>query len=202
MINDQQARYLVYTKYACPGAHTQPETCPPPRAGQQTPPCSVGRCAGPREIRVSEPRSKAVRSRRAFEPEQRRIFPVRLSPAEREQLDRLAAKKGVSVGRLLVESALSGTWDRDLRQSILTSLWRTDRLLANVTGSLNQLAHQANIAEQVVAERQLRKSLREFAGLRGELTEVLKGGALTRNIRCAPLLAASCCRWPQSGPIV
>jgi hypothetical protein len=123
---------------------------------------------------VSEPRSKAMSSRRPFEREQRRIFPVRLSPAEREQLDRLAAKKGVSVGRLLVESALSGTWDRDLRQSTLTSLWRTDRLLANVTGSLNQLAHQANIAEQIVAERQLRKELEELAGVRGELTEVLK----------------------------
>lgn len=122
---------------------------------------------------MSEPRSKVVRTRRAFEPEQRRIFPVRLSPTERDQLDRLAAKNGVSVGRLLVESALSGTWDRDLRQSILTSLWRTDRLLANVTGNSSQLAHQANLAEQLVAQGRQRKELEELADLRGELAEVL-----------------------------
>ena len=100
---------------------------------------------------------------------------VRLSPDERVQLDRLAAKKGVSVGRLLVESALSGTWDRDLRESVLTALWRVNRLLANVTGNLNQLAHQANIAEQVVAERQLRQELEALAGLREQLTDLLRG---------------------------
>ncbi len=123
---------------------------------------------------MSEPRSKAMRSRRAFESEQRRIFPVRLSPAEREQLGRLAASKGVAVGRLLVESALSETWDRDVRKSILMSLWRTDRLLANVTGSLNQLARQANIADQLVAERQVREELGKLADLRSQLIEVLR----------------------------
>jgi hypothetical protein len=123
---------------------------------------------------VSEPVRKAVRPRRAFEASRRPQFTLRLSPEERAQLDRLAATKGVSVGRLLVESALSGTWDRDLRESVLTALWRVNRLLANVTGSLNQLAHQANIAEQVVAERQLRKELEELAGLRDQLTEVLR----------------------------
>ena len=101
-------------------------------------------------------------------------FVVRLSPEERAQLDRLAGAKGVRVGRLLVESALSGTWDRDLRESVLTAFWRVDRLLANVTGSLNQLAHQANIAEQVVAERQLRQELEELAGVRDQLTDVLR----------------------------
>ena len=123
---------------------------------------------------MSEPVRKAVRPRRAFESSRRPQFTLRLSPEERAQLDRLAATKGVSVGRLLVESALSGTWDRDLRESVLTALWRVNRLLANVTGSLNQLAHQANIAEQVVAERQLRKELEELAGLRDQLTEVLR----------------------------
>lgn len=106
---------------------------------------------------MSEPVSKAPRPRRSFEATRRPQFSVRLSPEERAQLDRLAGEKGVSVGRLLVESALSGAWDRDLRESVLTALWRVNRLLANVTGSLNQLAHQANIAEQVVAERQLRE---------------------------------------------
>jgi hypothetical protein len=123
---------------------------------------------------VSEPAGKAARPRRAFESSRRPQFTLRLSPDEREQLGRLAAKKGVTVGRLLVESALSGTWDRDLRESVLTALWRVDRPLANVTGSLNQLAHQANIAEQVVAERQLRKELEDLAGLRGQLAEVLR----------------------------
>jgi hypothetical protein len=99
---------------------------------------------------------------------------VRLSLEEREQLDRLAGEKGVSVGRLLVESALSGAWDRDLRESVLTALWRVNRLLANVTGSLNQLAHQANIAEQVVAERHLREQLEQLAGVRDQLTDVLR----------------------------
>lgn len=123
---------------------------------------------------MSEPMSKAPRPRRAFEATRRKNFVVRLSDDEREQLDRLAVQKGVSVGRLLVESALSGTWDRDLRESVLTALWRVDRLLANVTGSLNQLAHQANIAEQVVAGRQLRQELETLASLRVQLTEVLR----------------------------
>jgi mobilization protein NikA len=134
----------------------------------------VGRCPGPRGVRVSEPTPKAGRPRRAFAATRRKNFVVRLSDDERAQLDRLAAQKGVSVGRLLVESALSGTWDRDVREAVLTSLWRVNRLLANVTGSLNQLAHQANIAEQVVAERQLREELEALSQLRGDLTEVLR----------------------------
>jgi predicted transcriptional regulator len=124
---------------------------------------------------MSGPASKAPWPRRAFESSRRSQFTVRLSPAEREQLDRLAGEKGVSVGRLLVESALSGSWDRDLRESVLTGLWRVNRLLANVTGSLNQLAHQANIAEQVVAERQVREQLEQLAGVRDQLTDVLRG---------------------------
>lgn len=123
---------------------------------------------------MSEPASKATRPRRAFESSRRPQFKVRLSPKEREQLDRLAGEKGISVGRLLVESALSGTWDRDLRESVLTALWRVNRLLANVTGSLNQLAHQANIAEQVVAERQLREELAQLSSLRNELNDLLR----------------------------
>ncbi len=123
---------------------------------------------------MTGPPSKTTRPRRAFETSRRPQFPVRLSPEERDQLDRLASEKGVSVGRLLVESALSGISDRDIREAVLTSLWRVNRLLANVTGSLNQLAHQANIAEQVVAERQLREQLERLAGLRDQLTELLR----------------------------
>ena len=80
----------------------------------------------------------------------------------------------MSVGRLLVESALSGAWDRDLRESVLTALWRANRLLADVTGNLNQLAHQANVAEQLVAERQLRQELEALAGLREQLAGLLR----------------------------
>ena len=123
---------------------------------------------------MSEPASRAPRPRRAFEASWRPQFKVRLSPEERAQLDRLAGEKGVSVGRLLVESALSGAWDRDVRESVLTALWRVNRLLANVTGSLNQLAHQANIAERVVAERQLREELAQLSSLRDELSDVLR----------------------------
>lgn len=114
------------------------------------------------------------RPRRAFEASRRPRFSLRLSQAERTQLDHLATRKGVTVGRLLVESALSESWDRDLRESTLTALWRINRLLANVTGSLNQLAHQANIAEQIVAERQLRRTLEEVGMLRRQLTELLR----------------------------
>ncbi len=123
---------------------------------------------------MSEPASRTTRPRRAFEAARRPQFTVRLSPGERDQLDRLAGEKGVSVGRLLVESALAGAWDRDVRESVLTALWRVNRLLANVTGSLNQLAHQANVAEQVVAERQLRQELEQLSGLREQLADVLR----------------------------
>ncbi len=114
------------------------------------------------------------RPRRAFEATRRKNFVVRLSPDERHQLDRLAAQKRVTIARLLVESALSGSWDRDLRESVLTALWRVNRLLANVTGSLNQLAHQANIAQQIVAERQLRQELQTLTELRQQLADLLR----------------------------
>jgi len=88
--------------------------------------------------------------RRAGEPSPRKIFPVKLSAAEHAQLTELARERGVAIGRLLVESALQGSLTGAERLRAIDELNRLNRLLANLTGNINQIAHQANVAQQVL----------------------------------------------------
>jgi hypothetical protein len=97
-----------------------------------------------------------------------------MNPDEHERLTRLAADRGLSLARLLVESTLSESYNRTERLEIIAALDRTNRLLANLTGNVNQLAHHANIAEQVVAQEQLDRAVDELAELRPQVEAILR----------------------------
>ncbi len=108
------------------------------------------------------------RTRRGREAEPRRVYQqVKLTEAEREQLRARAAELGVSVPRLLVESALSGVETPTDRQRQIAELFEVRRLLATVANNVNQLARSANISGQVPAEHRLDETL-------GEVDELLQ----------------------------
>ena len=71
---------------------------------------------------------------------------VTLTEPEREQLRERAAELGVSVPRLLVESALSGVETPSDRREMIAELFEVRRLLATVANNVNQLAKMANIS--------------------------------------------------------
>ena len=90
------------------------------------------------------------RVRRAREPVPRHVIQkVKLTEEEREQLRGRAAELGMSVPRLMVESALSGVETPTDRRRMVAELFETRRLLATVANNVNQLAHSANITGQV-----------------------------------------------------
>ena len=77
------------------------------------------------------------------------IQQVKLTEEERDQLRARAAELGMSVPRLMVESALSGVETPTERRRMIAELFETRRLLATVANNVNQLAHSANISGQV-----------------------------------------------------
>ena len=81
---------------------------------------------------------------------------------------------GVSMARLMQESALSESYDRRERLAVIAALDAANRLLANIAGNINQLAHHANIAQQVVAQSELEDALGQVREVRDELGEVLR----------------------------
>jgi len=91
---------------------------------------------------------------------------VTLTEAEREQLRARAGELGVSVPRLMVESALEGRETPTERKQQIAELFEVRRLLATVANNVNQLARSANIAGQVDAGRRLEETL-------GEVDELL-----------------------------
>lgn len=100
------------------------------------------------------------RVRRAREPVARHVIQkVKLTEAERDQLRRRAAELGVSVPRLMVESALSEVETPTDRRRLVAELFETRRLLATVANNVNQLAHSANISGQVHEGRRLEQTL-------------------------------------------
>ena len=107
------------------------------------------------------------RVRRGREPEPRRVYQqVTLTEVEREQLRARASELGVSVPRLMVESALSGVETPTDRKQQIAELFEVRRLLATVANNVNQLARSANISGQVDAEQRLERTL-------GEVDELL-----------------------------
>ena len=116
----------------------------------------AGRCE-----RRPEARPKG-RVRRGREAAPRRVYQqVKLTEEEREQLRARAAELGMSVPRLMVESALSEvSWTpTERRRMQLAELFETRRLLATVANNVNQLARSANISGQVAQERRLEQTL-------------------------------------------
>ena len=124
------------------------------------------------------PGSRPVgRLRRRREAKPRRISQqVLLTEEEREQLRARAGELGVSVPRLLVESALSGVETPTERRAWIAGLFELRRLLATVANNINQLAKVANTSGEVpTGERlsstvgevdELLVSLREWTGAR------------------------------------
>lgn len=78
---------------------------------------------------------------------------VRVTAEEAAQLQVLADGQGVTVARLLVESALAG--DRETasrRRDAIVELFAVRRLLAAVSNNVNQVARQANATGRLPAE--------------------------------------------------
>jgi Bacterial mobilisation protein (MobC) len=110
------------------------------------------------------------RVRRARESAPRHVIQkVKLTGEERDQLRQRAAELGVSVPRLMVESALSGVDTPTDRRRMVAELFETRRLLATVANNVNQLAHSANISGQVHEGRRLEQTLAEVNELVAEL---------------------------------
>jgi hypothetical protein len=113
------------------------------------------------------------RVRRAREPVPRHVIhKVKLTAEEREQLRRRAAELGVSVPRLMVESALSGVETPTDRRRMVAELFETRRLLATVANNVNQLAHSANISGQVHEGRRLEQTLADVDELVAQLRQL------------------------------
>lgn len=111
--------------------------------------------------------------RRARGSESRQMqIQVRLSEAEREQLRDRADARGVSVPRLLVESALQGRETPTERRAMLAELFALRRLVATVANNVNQLARVANISGQVTDRDQLHTTLQEITELLGRLRDL------------------------------
>ena len=110
------------------------------------------------------------RARRARRPVAREVIQkVKLSEDERDQLRARAAELGVSVPRLMVESALSGVETPTERRWMVAELFEARRVLATVANNVNQLARSANISGQVHDGRRLEQTLAEVDELVAEL---------------------------------
>jgi hypothetical protein len=113
------------------------------------------------------------RVRRAREQVARELIQkVKLTREEREQLRTRAAALGVSVPRLMVESALSGVETPTDRRRTTAELFETRRLLATVANNVNQLARAANISGQVDAGRWLEETLVDVDEVLGQLRQL------------------------------
>ena len=97
------------------------------------------------------------------------IQKVKLTEEERDRLRRRAAELGVSVPRLMVESALSGVETPTDRRRTVAELFETRRVLATVANNVNQLAHSANISGQVSEGRRLEQTLADVDELLAQL---------------------------------
>jgi hypothetical protein len=134
-----------------------------------------GRAAGRGEGAVSAEtdRRPKGRTRRAREPVRREVIQkVKLTDEERDRLRGRAAELGMSVPRLLVETALSGMETPTGRRRMVAELFEIRRLLATVANNVNQLARSANISGQVASERLLEQTLVEVDELIAQLREL------------------------------
>jgi len=124
---------------------------------------------------MAEDRKRAAAARRAFAPERRaRRFEMVMSEQDHARIKAIANERGVSMARLLQESALSESYERRERLAVIATLNRQERLLGNMANNLNQLAHHANMAQQVVAQQDLEVALAQVRDLRAEVSETLR----------------------------
>jgi hypothetical protein len=111
------------------------------------------------------------RSRREREPVPRRVFQqVKLTEAEQRQLRARAATLGVSVPRLMVESALGGaTGMAPDRQLEVAELFEVRRVLSTVANNVNQLARLANTSGELGMQERLEAALAEIEEVVGRV---------------------------------
>jgi Bacterial mobilisation protein (MobC) len=112
--------------------------------------------------------------RRAAEQRRTRRFVMMMSEEDRSRIKGVADARGVSIARLMQESALSESYDRRDRTVMINALDGANRLLANVAANINQLAHHANINQELGAHTELEAALAEVGDVRAELGEVLR----------------------------
>ena len=96
---------------------------------------------------------------------------VTLTEEEQRELRERAAGLGVSVPRLLVESALCGVETPAERRAWMAELFELRRLLATVANNVNQLAKVANTSGELAAGERLSRTLGEVDELVVELRE-------------------------------
>ena len=118
-----------------------------------------GRCAGPGSGGVTVEQetqdSGSGRRRRAnYSGGRAHRHEVKVSPEEEALLLRAALAQGVTVPRLLVESALTAERGESAteRKQLTAELFKAIRLLAAVSNNVNQLARHANATGEIAAE--------------------------------------------------
>lgn len=107
------------------------------------------------------------------------VHKVRVNDSEEAVLITRASEQGVTVARLLVESALAdgGGETRAERENILRLYFRIERLLANVANNVNQIAKVANTTGAIdIGE--LRAHLRGARQVYDDLEELISRSAL------------------------
>jgi len=128
---------------------------------------------GESAVNAETDRRPKGRTRRAREPLRREVIQkVKLTDEERDRLRARAAELGMSVPRLLVESALSGVETPTERRRTVAELFEIRRLLSTVANNVNQLARSANISGQVASERRLEQTLAKVDELIAQLREL------------------------------
>jgi hypothetical protein len=172
----QQQRFPGEASYRLRGTFGARSPNRRPRCGRSLCPAwrRVAALAGGLGAMSDEPATRPKgRVRRAREPVAREaIQKVKLTQEERGQLRARAAELGMSVPRLMVESALSGVETPTDRRRMVAELFETRRLLATVANNVNQLAHSANITGQVSAGLRLEQTLAEVDELVAELRKL------------------------------
>jgi hypothetical protein len=96
---------------------------------------------------------------------------VKVSDAEHEQLRARAGELGLSMGRLLVDSALSDSSlaDERSRGELVLELRENRRLLATIANNVNQLARLSNISGDIPAREQLERTRAEVVNIVAKL---------------------------------
>ena len=124
---------------------------------------------------VPDPKATPATSRRKHAEERRtKRFEMLMNADDHARIKTVADQRGVSMARLFQESALSESYNRQERLGMIAALNRQERLLGNMANNLNQLAHHANIAGQLVAQGDLERAIGEVRDLRSDVSDTLR----------------------------
>lgn len=78
---------------------------------------------------------------------------VLVTPEEEERLAARATAEGVTVPRLLIESALAEYGETaSQRRALMVELFRVNRLLGSIANNVNQIARHANAGDEFPAD--------------------------------------------------